>query len=360
MRRRFKKTERLVSLFILATLLIIFTTFVLMGKINRWFSPKYVYHTEFKSAKDLKVGTPITFRENGWEIGNVSNIKLNETNNKIVVYFEIFEEYVSKIREDSIAYLSKTGFAGIAGTISINISISTSDRYPIVGNNRPLPSSDSEEGKLMLTDRKLTISQDVEANIAHIAANINRMTDPSGPLMQTLYNVESLTRQAKDSIEFKEIDLLVKSVNKKINKSLDDVNKITGELDQLVKTNSDRLDRTFDVLTDQISLILSKLSKTINTILDKVIKSSDPIFKDAQKAITLTLKQLTTSISATVGSLENNVTASLKDIRLIIQNIKIMTRRVNTLLDQVEQLPILGGKKKKKPLLIDEVEREDY
>ncbi len=360
MSQRFKKTERLVSLFILATLLIIFTTFFLMGKVNRWFAPKYVYYTEFKSAKGLKVGSSITFRENGWPIGEVSKVDLNEKNNKIVVYFEIFEEYVNKIREDSIAYLSKTGVAGLFGDITIKISISTSDHYPIVDNNRPLPSNDSEEGKLMLADKKLTISQDVEANIAHITANINQMTDPSGPLMQTLYNVENITRQAKDSIEFKEIDVLIKSVNQKINKSLDDVNKITGELDQLVKSNSDRLDRTFGVLTDQISLILSKLSKTVNTILDKVIKSSDPIFKDAQKVITLTLKKLTTSINATVGSLENNVTASLKDIRLIIQNIKIMTRRVNTLLDQVEQLPILGGKKKKKPLLIDEIEREDY
>lgn len=358
MKTSFKKHERMVAIFIISTILIILSTIVMMGKFNQWFIKKVSYYTELKNAKGLKKGSIVSFKENDWEIGEVSNIELNEKNNKVRVELKIQKKYAPKVRMDSIAFFSNSGFLGITGSSAIKLSIGVTEKKIIPGY--PIPSADSEEGTIMLKDKKSSKDHDFETNLEFIASNINALTEPSGPLMQSLFNVESITRQLRDGQHSERITTLLNTVNTKVASSLTDINNMTSRLDTLVQDNSDRIDKTVVLATKELSTMLQELSATMTAILIKIESKSGPILDDTEKALKTTLKEVSTSITSIAGSLENNATASIKDIRLILQNVKVMTNRLNNMLIEVEELPIFSPDKKKRPSLIEQIDREDY
>ncbi len=354
---QFSKIEKIVSIFIVSTLLIIVTLFVMMGKFNDWFSDKFIYFTEYTSARGLKVGSPVLFRDNEWEIGTVSAIELNNLNNKIKVYIQVLKKYSNNVRGDSIAFLSKTGFAGIAGQTSIKITIG-SQQFDPLPNRRKIPSSDSHEGQIMMQDMSIQVSHDIEAKINNIAANINDLTRPSGPLEQSLQNVKDITKYVKDGVEFQRINKLINDISSKVNFSLDDINKITGNINKVIDSTSPKIDKSILRLTENIEVILNQFTETTKNLIKLLERQANPIMQDLHQAIKKILNDLTVAINSTVGSVQNNVTASLNDFRLILQNVRIMTTRLNTLLDQVEkQIPFIDKNKKPKPNLIDEIDR---
>jgi len=355
---KFGRREKIVSIFIISTVLIIITTVILMGQFNKWFSDKIVYHTEFKSRGDLKVGSTIVFKQLEEPIGFVSGMEFQNKNNKIRVSLKIEKKYEDKIREDSIAYLAKSGFAGLAGSTNIQVSIGT-ERYPKVGAGRFLPSHDSAEGRVILSDKRLTVGHDIETNMRIISANIAYMTDPSGPLMQSLYNLEAITRQLNEGETVPKILTLIDDVEVSTRKSLKDVNNITANLDKLMSSNVNRVDKLVESLTTQLGMIIIEVGNTSKSILGKISKNLDPVLKDTSQAMTKVLKDLIGSVNVMVGSLENSVTASVRDIREVIQNVKTITRRVNVMLSKIEKLSIFEGQRTRKPTLIDEMERED-
>ena len=164
----------------------------------------------------------------------------------------------------------------------------------------------------------------------------------------------------KDGVDIPKIGVLVNQSKDKINKTLDDINSITGEMNKLVVKNSERVDQTLLMLADQAALILTEASKATKNIIATLTKKTEPIFDDSQKAIRTVLRDLTRTLGAISGSMENNMTASLKDIRVILQNVRLLTARVNSLMDQVEQMPNFSQQKRKRSVIIDEAEREDY
>ncbi|MDH5680640.1 MAG: MlaD family protein [Spirochaetota bacterium] len=357
---QFDKTKKLVASLFILSLIVVMTTFALLGKFSNWLTDRENFYTEFNNTSSLKINARVVFKENGLDIGEVTKKELNQRNNKIRVYFEVDKKYLSRIREDSVVYQDVPLIGGL-GETTISISIG-SNAYRPIGSNRPIPSTDTEEGYIMLREKAdSSVKYDLQTNMMNISSNISRLTRPGGELMGIFKNVEDITRQLKEGGQIQRLNDTVKNVSEKVDKSMTDINEITARLNRLVKNNAGRVDKTLLVLVDNVSIILNQISKTTKKILDKVVKQSDPILRDTQKAIRSILKDITTTVSSTTGSMENNVTASLKDFRIIMQNLKIISSRLNRLLDKVEKMPILGGTdKKKKPAYIDEIEREDY
>ncbi|MDH4129401.1 MAG: MlaD family protein [Spirochaetota bacterium] len=349
----FKKREKLVSLFIISTLVILLTTFGLMGKFNKWFSAKNYYYTEFDKASGLKPGSTIIFRDNGWEIGSVYNVDINSLNNKVIVYFTVLKKYAEKIKDDSIVYLSKSGFAGF-GSTNIEVSIGSKKSY-VLRTNSFIPSTDSEEGKVMLEDKSLKIGLDIETNLAHITSNIDQLTTPGGPVRRILDNIDSITRQIKDGDGIGKIMDLIDDVNKSSKKIIFSVNTIMEHFKHLVESNIPRINKTIISLSDQVIKLSSKTGPMFENV-DDSIKIVKKMLGDLSQIIT----DFTPMIKSLSKTLETNMSGSLKDIRGTVQNIRAITSRVHTLMDQIENLPFLKNEKKKKPLLRDQVEREDY
>ncbi len=339
---RFNRVQKSVALFLFFVIAVIVTSLALMGTLNKWFSDKNTYYTEFNSMAGIKRGTRVVFKDNEWVIGEVSDFKLNSRTNKIRVYLKIFKEHESKIRKNSIVSLT-SGLFGIGGS-KIEISIGSKNFN-------------------MIKDNQLILSSDVRSegdDMSAIKANVRGLLEPDSPLIKTIVNIEGITRQLKDGGAIPQINQLIGVINKDVRKSLRDINSVTGDISELVHRNKLRVDNTLLNTTKEINNVVLELSKFTKTLLEKLLLESDPLIKDLRKNISDSLRDITLAISVLGKSLKRDVPGAMKDIRVTIQNIKVITNKVNRILDDVEGLIPPSKKRKRGDILIDNAKREDY
>ncbi len=333
----------MVALFLLVTILIMMTTIALIGKFNQWFSDKNEYYSEFKKRSDIKVGTPVIFKENEWPIGSVVEFDINKKNNKVKVWYKVLKEYEDKIRYDSKATLTKGGGLGIGNAI-IEISIGT-EKASIVANKDPIEVKPGSEDNLI--------------------ANIKRTFAKEADLAKTITHLKGISKQLKEGEGILKINDLIGDLNKeiklsmvKVQKSLNDVNNISGNIDDLVVTNKTQINDTIASVSYDVKALVTNVARAITLIITKIERRTDPILDETQGAVTVALKDLTSAVNVITKSIEKDVPKSITDVRKILQNLKLVTIRVNELLNKVEGL--VSSEKKARPVLIDHIEREDY
>src|SRR5579864_749307 len=111
MKFRIKYAQQVVGFFLLASVLALVAVLVFMGANQRWFARNYTFFSRFNSAEGITVGMPVKLK--GFEIGKVTNVELTY-NNRVRVNLDIYSDYISKIRPDSVIDLAVAtlGFGG--------------------------------------------------------------------------------------------------------------------------------------------------------------------------------------------------------------------------------------------------------
>ena len=120
---------------------------VVAGLNRNWFAHQYHYTTRFASADGISVGKSISFK--GVDVGEIKAFRLNEEN-MVDAEFVIYEEYITKLKPDSVLHLS-TNPLGIGGGLILHPG--ANDRpYPPEGSF--VPSTQLPEGiRLMESGR---------------------------------------------------------------------------------------------------------------------------------------------------------------------------------------------------------------
>ncbi len=102
MKISFNKFEKVAGLFVgLAILACVVSTIGIAVK-NGWFSRKVQFMTELESADGIHNGTNVQIA--GLRVGQVTEVEL-ETNDRVLVKFEVLEKFQDKVRADSRVHI---------------------------------------------------------------------------------------------------------------------------------------------------------------------------------------------------------------------------------------------------------------
>jgi phospholipid/cholesterol/gamma-HCH transport system substrate-binding protein len=141
MKFRIKYAQQVVGFFLLASVLALVAVLVFMGANQRLFARNYSFFSRFNSAEGITVGMPVKLK--GFEIGKVTGFELTYSN-RVRVNIDIYSDYITKIRPDSVIDLA-VATLGIGGG-AINLFPGT-NMLPAMEENSFLPSTDSTLGK---------------------------------------------------------------------------------------------------------------------------------------------------------------------------------------------------------------------
>ncbi len=99
MKFKFRHADKFVGLFFIVSMVFVFTSLIIVGSNQRWFSSDVTYRSRFPTADGLSRNMSI--RLSGFEIGKVVSFELNQ-NNEVDMIFVVYEEYTDRIHPGSV------------------------------------------------------------------------------------------------------------------------------------------------------------------------------------------------------------------------------------------------------------------
>ncbi len=121
-RLSYSARERLVGLFVLVALAVVFTLIFINGKTAHLFEDRITYHAFLRNAQGIT--TESVVKVSGIEVGRISSLGIS-SDNKIRISMYVFERFAELVRADSKAALSKLS---IVGNASIEITAGSPDQ----------------------------------------------------------------------------------------------------------------------------------------------------------------------------------------------------------------------------------------
>ncbi len=182
--------ERLVGVFILGAMAVIFSLFFINSKTAHLFEDTVTYHAYLSNAAGISTETLV--KVSGLEVGRVIDVGISE-DNRIHVTLEVYERFQRLVRRDSAAAVGKLS---ILGKSTIEIEAGSPDQ-PM------LP-----DGSLLQVDEPLSVDQlvaeltpvlaSVKESVEGLAATINaieptRMEETFQALHDTASNLSAIT-----------------------------------------------------------------------------------------------------------------------------------------------------------------------
>lgn len=193
----FSRMERAVGAFIVCVLLLLLATVVIVGRGKDWFETYVPYYTSFNESYNLQENAAVKlFRA---DIGKVDDITLE--NNRVRVKLAIMEKYASRIRKDAVAMVESPTLIG-SEYIAI---VPGSPEAPLIARDGEIPSMEKRSITDVLTEFEVekTAKMVVQA-IQEISKVTENLSNPDGPLMVSLGNIEKIStniRRITDDLE---------------------------------------------------------------------------------------------------------------------------------------------------------------
>lgn len=187
MKFRIRFAQQIVGLFIIIAIVFLLGAIIFMGINQRLFSRNYLYRSEFRSADGLSVGMSIRLR--GFEIGKVSEIRLNE-NNRVDVIISIYDSYLENVRPNSVIELV-TSPIGLGASLNFFPGNNVDEPLP---EDSFIPSADTPLGKAILAQGLADKPLGDEA-ISRILAEIQPLLVETRDLVSSLKTTVQLVNQ---------------------------------------------------------------------------------------------------------------------------------------------------------------------
>lgn len=293
---KYSKEVKTALLALLAIILFIFGYSFLKGK--NLLDNSRTFYAVYNEVGGLSTSSAVTI--NGFKVGNVTDIGfLNETG-KLVVTFNIDNEF--QFSQNSTAQVYGGGFIG--GKSLRIIPTYKEEKYAESGDTLR---SDTEEGLLELVNEQLTpLQQKVEKAIVSADSLISSLNEVLNP--ETRHNIKNT---------FEDISLTVASL-KGSAKSIEGV----------LTNNSEELDSTISNLSE-MSANLNNFSATLASIeLNQMVNNMEKVVAD--------LETVTNNINngkGTLGklmndpALYNNMEQATNQLKELLQDMKLNPKR---------------------------------
>lgn len=275
MKIRFNKFEKVAGLFVGLALLSCVVGMAAIAIKNGWFARKVEFQTELESAEGVHDGSTVQIA--GLRVGSVTEVDL-QSNDKVLVRFEVLEKFKNKVREDSQVVMFRPF---ILADKVLEVSVGSEDSPVMkVGGMIPLqPTSDIMD---MLSGKKMSTmlgSFDKMADSLRIVGqafadperthSLVQMIDRLSPLVQNLntmsVEIVKITSAANKQKRIESIISNLAQVSQTLDQMLpafkQEVPDVGHQLGQIVK-NLNVLTTEFQKLTPAISAVAPDLPRT--------------------------------------------------------------------------------------------------
>jgi phospholipid/cholesterol/gamma-HCH transport system substrate-binding protein len=179
--------ERLVGVFVLAAILLLFLVLAFNRQTKDLFEAKFTLHAVITDAQGVSVDTPVMVY--GLQVGKVTDLSLSQ-DNRIAVTMKIQERFHRLIRTDSTAEISKLS---VIGNAAISIKAGSPDK-PMIPNDSELVLATP-----MSVDQMMAQVQPVLLDVKSTLSQINALTHSISPddLNAVVKNLASVTGNLK-------------------------------------------------------------------------------------------------------------------------------------------------------------------
>lgn len=272
------------------------------------------FYAVYNSVDGLSNSANVTI--NGLKVGSVSDISFLDSNGKILVTFKVKSDF--KFSKNSEVLIYSDGFIGGKA-----IKILPDYAGPQAKTGDTLQSKVEQEILESLTERLAPLEVKLESAIGGIDS-----------LVQSLNEV--LDEEGKKNL---------KGSIAGLNTTMAHLSKVSGEIDQLLSNNSDKLNGTIANL-DHTAQNFSKLSDSLAQIeVRPLVAKLDSVLEDFN-----TISAKLNNGEGTLGKLlndegiYNNLDHASKQMEELLQDIKLNPRRYINL-----KFSLFGGKNKTEP-----------
>jgi phospholipid/cholesterol/gamma-HCH transport system substrate-binding protein len=176
-----RKYETIVGLFVVASLAALLIMVLVVARQEGLWQNYIEYQAVFKNISGLKRGSEV--RMAGVTVGSVTSATIR-SDGKILVTFEVVEQYGNQLREDSQASI---GSIGLLGDRSLDLTPGSPDKKPLppgglLAGVEPL---DLQE----LLARAAPSLDSIQAAFDNLTKLTDDMTDPKGNFKQAIANI---------------------------------------------------------------------------------------------------------------------------------------------------------------------------
>ncbi len=263
MKFRIRFAQQIVGLFIILAVIFLLGALSFMGINQRLFSRNYVYRSEFRSAEGLSVGMSIRLR--GFEIGKVSEIKLNDKN-RVDVFLSIYDTFLEKVRPNSVIELL-TSPIGLGASLNFFPGNNIDEPLP---EDSFIPSADTPLGKAILS-QGLADKPQGEETVTRILAEVQPLLAEVRGLVESL---NATVRLVNRDLGQPNIDR-VQGVMGEVFRTVRNINQISANIDSLLSQMVPRTDAIMANL-EQISTDLTMTSEGLRDPRGLIPKLLDP------------------------------------------------------------------------------------
>ena len=268
----YNKKEKIVGMFVIGIVLLLFTMLVMISRGKDWFKTYITYYTTFDESYNLKANAAVKLYRA--DIGKVKKIILTE--DKVKVKMIILEDYSSRIRRDSVAIVESPTFIG-SEYVSI---IPGSADAPLIEQGGEIPSMEKKSVSDILAEFEVEkTAKMVIPAIQDVAELAQIMRDPKGPLFALLdsFNrtLSCFERVAHDIEAGKGtiggiirsrviLDKILGNLDK-LSQLLDNINKASSQTPEIMDQVQDNL-ATIKKIGDDVSESVSSIKRIIKQV----------------------------------------------------------------------------------------------
>ncbi len=316
--------ERYVGLFLAGAAVAVGVVAASVASQKHLFEERYDFTTRFHRGHGLAEGTAVYLID--IEAGRVKRINPHigpDGRPYVAIDFEVREDFLKYLKEDSIASVSATTVAGeFLGGKVLEVSVGSPEAGPL----RPgatLLSLDSLEGQAILGRTAMeSLPDDVEGLIHHASELLASLNDPESALRQTLSALETL-----------ELAHLPETAEK-VREMLDEVSK-PGEIRDSIDEVQALLAKVAapDSSLGHLLIDDAELYKGIATSMEALNQAS----QEAEQAFTTMNHQTVPELSVSMDELKT----SMKDMQAMMSDLSVTITEMNRVLAQAES--VLGS-----------------
>jgi phospholipid/cholesterol/gamma-HCH transport system substrate-binding protein len=298
----YNKKEKIVGTFVIGIVILLFAMLIIIGRGKDWFKTYITYYTTFDESYNLSENAAVKLYKA--DIGKVKKITLAE--DKVRVELVILEDYLSRIRSDSVAIVDSPTFIG-SEYISI---IPGSADAPLIEKGGEIPSREKKSVSDILAEFEVEkTAKMVIPAIQDIAEIAQIMRDPEGPLFASL---DSFNR----TLSYFE-------------KVARDIEAGKGTIGGIIRSR---------VLLDKILSDLDKLGEILENI--NKASSKTPVIMDQVQDNLAAVKKIGDDLSESVSSIKRIVkqVEENRDIPEITHSVKNGIKEIRDSVDEIDKV----------------------
>ena len=271
MKFKIRYADQIVGFFSTAALVGLVVLIFALGVKQNWFMRKNMYTTEFESGSNISVGMDILYK--GFSIGKIKSIKLED--DKVKVQFYVLEDYIAYIKKGSLVQV-------IVSPIGLGSQfVFLPGKGPgLVPSGSEIFRVDSETGQSYIEQglNDIVIQTDslgaLLAKVSMVVDNVNKITGEinnaltgkgSAPLTTTLANIKKITANISTlSANISDPTGLVPTMlGPDITKRLNDILSNVSSVTNQLNDLSQNTDQLIQQSSPEIDTILTQLNEAL-------------------------------------------------------------------------------------------------